>query len=272
MRVELAINPFDADVRDMVAVAQAAEAMGVSAVWVADHFSGAVVNRRWSRDPFVVLGAIAARTTSVHLGVLVANMMNRHVAHLASSLNTLQSVAPDRVRCGIGSGAAPNSQFAVEQDMVGTQLGDLASRRTGLVDTIEALRVIWSGGRNHPAAGVAPTGFRDLEGVVDGAACPPMIIGASTWGTVELAAQLADGVFVRDVEGSIDFLRRLAERRPDHFDVSVLTWLPDEIGHSEVARWAELGVEALVFGMSPPHDPSRLGARADLLEPGDPRH
>ena len=166
MRVELAINPFDADVRDMVAVAQAAEAMGVSAVWVADHFSGAVVNRRWSRDPFVVLGAIAARTTSVHLGVLVANMMNRHVAHLASSLNTLQSVAPDRVRCGIGSGAAPNSQFAVEQDMVGTQLGDLASRRTGLVDTIEALRVIWSGGRNHPAAGVAPTGFRDLEGVV----------------------------------------------------------------------------------------------------------
>ena len=64
--------------------------------------------------------------------LLVANITNRHPAQLASGINSIQSLAPGRVRFGVGSGAAPGSRFAVEHDMIGKQLGDLDGRRSHL--------------------------------------------------------------------------------------------------------------------------------------------
>ena len=89
--VDLAIYSFDAHVPDMVDVACAAEDLGYSAVWVTDHFSGTVVGAGHTRDPFVSLGAIAASTHDIDLGLLVANVVNRHPAQLASAVNSLQS-------------------------------------------------------------------------------------------------------------------------------------------------------------------------------------
>ena len=195
MLIDLAVNPFEANVVDMVAMAVAAEQAGYSAVWVADHFSGAVVDRRWSRDPFVCLGAMAASTTSIDVGILVANMRNRHPAQLASAVNSLQSLAPGRVRLGIGSGAVPDSRFAVEHDAIGTDLGIVTDRRTALGDSIRALRAIWAGDRHFDTS--PHVGFAGLDGVVDGARCPPIVVGASAWPTIELALDEADGVNVR---------------------------------------------------------------------------
>ena len=244
----------------MVRLARSAESRGFGAVWVADHFSGSVVGRSWSRDPFVSLGAIAAVTERINIGVLVANVMNRHPAQLAGSINSLQSLAPERVRLGVGSGAAPGSPFAAEHDAIGTHLLDNAGRRQRLIDSIGALHAIWNGDDAYAAAAVcAEVGFSGLVGVVDGARRPPIIVGASTWPTTEIALRFADGVNLRATAGLPALLERIGRERPDGFEVSVLDWL-DESADDRIAleRYRDAGVDRLILGMSPPHEPSRL--------------
>ena len=89
MLTDLVLSPFGADPVAMVAAAAAADRGGFAGVHTDDHFSGLVAGKAWSRDPFVVLGAIAAATDRLRVGVLVANMVNRHPAQLASAVNTL---------------------------------------------------------------------------------------------------------------------------------------------------------------------------------------
>lgn len=260
MLIDLAINPFDASVPDMVALARAAESGGVGCVWVADHFSGAVVGRSWSRDPFVCLGSIAASTERIEIGVLVANLVNRHPAQLASAVNSLQSIAPDRVRLGVGSGAAPGSRFAVEHDAIGTVLSDVDVRRRRLATSIQALRAIWSGDADFGAeADVAEIGYSGLTSVVDASPFPPLIVGASSWPTVEVALRHADGVNLRRTDRLAELLDRIGRERPDGFDVSVLDGF-DEVADEpdRIEAYAAAGVNRLVLGISVPHRPERL--------------
>lgn len=259
MLVDLAINPFDAVVADMVSLACAAEEAGAECVWVADHFSGAVVGRSWSRDPFVCLGAIGAVTERIDVGVLVANVVNRHPAQLASAVDSLASLAPGRVRLGLGSGAAPGSQFAREQDAIGVRLDAAAVRRQRLVDSIGALRAIWAGDHTYRAADVvAEVGFSGLTSVVVSSP-PPMIVGASAWPTVEAALRVADGVNLRRTPALGDVLRRLGAERPAGFEVSVFDGFDDVVDEpTRIDEYTRAGVDRLILEISPPHDATRL--------------
>ena len=67
MRHDLVLSSFGASVPELVEAAVVGEASGFDGVWAFDHFSGAMLGRPWSRDPFVVLGAIAARTERITL-------------------------------------------------------------------------------------------------------------------------------------------------------------------------------------------------------------
>lgn len=263
--IDVAINPFDASVPDMVEFARAAELRGAGSVWVADHFSGAVVGRSWSRDPFVCLGAIAAATERIDVGVLVANVVNRHPVQLASAVNSLQSIAPARVRLGVGSGAAPGSRFAVEHEAIGTSLSAVDVRRRRLVATIGALRAIWSGAEDFiDEAGIGEIGFSGLSSVVDPSPCPPLIVGASSWPTVAVALELADGVNLRRSSRVFELLDRIEQQCSERFEVSVLDALDDVADHPErIDEYAGAGVDRLVLGVSPPHHPDRLD-RLDL--------
>ena len=245
MLTDLVINPFGAHLADMLAVARAADAADIGAVWVTDHFSGNVVDAPWSRDPFVCLGAIAAVTEHVDLGLLVANVTNRHAVQLASGVNSLQSLAPGRVRLGVGSGAAPDSRFSLEHDMVGKTLGDPATRLAMLNDTIGQLRRIWRA-----------DGY---SAVTDGAPMPSVIVGASSWATIEVTIELADGVNIRRTARLPDQLERLAVADlPDGFEVSVLDFFApgDDLGVSP-SDLVEAGVDRHIVTMWPGRD---LGA------------
>lgn|GEM_PF-604415 len=220
MLIDLVLNPFGADLAELVEMAKAADEADVGAIWVTDHFSGKIVGAPWSRDPFVCLGAMAAVTTHVDLGLLVANLTNRHTVQLASAINSVQSLAPGRVRLGVGSGAVPGSRFAFEHEMIGKELAGADERRMLLSDSIRSLRDIWAGVAANTAPGV---GFNDLAGIVDGAAMPQLIVGASAWSTIERAIALADGVNIRRTASLAEHLERLADADlPDGFEVSVL--------------------------------------------------
>lgn len=244
MIVDFVLNPFGAEMADLVEMAKAADDADVGAVWVSDHFSGHVVGAPWSRDPLVCLGAMAAVTAEVDVGLLVANAYNRHPVQLASAINSLQSLAPGRVRLGIGSGAAPGSRFASEHDMIGRRLEDLPTRRQHLADSIEALCALWTGATDFASSTV---GFSDLSGVVDAASRPQIIVGASAWPTIAVAVEHADGVNIRRTNQLTAHLDRLEQMDlPADFEVSVLDNyevgrpledLPGDLDRSRVDRY-----------------------------------
>ena len=253
MDTDLVLNPFGAEMSDIVAIAQAADVADVGAVWITDHFSGEMVGAPWSRDPFVCMSAIGAVTDRIDIGVLVANITNRHPVQLASAINSIQSLAPGRVRLGVGSGASPGSRFASEHEMLGKQLGDVSQRVRLLTESIQALNDIWAQVPVNPADEM---GFSGLSAVVDGAVMPRLIVGASAWSTIEVAIQLADGVNIRRTSRLHEQLERLqAAELPAGFEVSVLDMRePGAALGSIPGDLLDAGVDRYIVTVSPAAD------------------
>lgn len=189
---DVVLSPFGGDSGAILRAAIAAEAGGADGVWIFDHISSlaspSAAGQGASRDPFVLLGAIAARTEHVRLGVLVANIHNRHPVQLALAVDTLSGLAPGRVVCGVGAGAGPGSPFAREDHALGRTPRPAAERRERLREYLMSLHAIWEGG---DAVGHYAT--HGMRGVVSGPR-PPIIVGGGATATLTLAADLADGV------------------------------------------------------------------------------
>jgi alkanesulfonate monooxygenase SsuD/methylene tetrahydromethanopterin reductase-like flavin-dependent oxidoreductase (luciferase family) len=198
MKTDLVLDAFGAHLPEMLEAAQVAEESGFDGVWVFDHFSAAVSEKPWAQDPFVALGAIAAQTSRITLGPLVANMMNRHPVQLALAIASLGSIAPRRVMCAIGSGADPMSRFAIEHHAIGTQILPARERRQRLLETYEAVRLVLGATPDEP---VHYRGehyqITGLTAVTTPGPMPSIIFGASGAATIELAARHADGVNIR---------------------------------------------------------------------------
>jgi alkanesulfonate monooxygenase SsuD/methylene tetrahydromethanopterin reductase-like flavin-dependent oxidoreductase (luciferase family) len=262
MLTDLVIDPFGAHLGDVVELAGVAEDAGFDGVWTFDHVSGSVAGQPWSRDPFVTLGAIAARTRRVRLGVLVANVVNRHPAQLASAVSSLQSLAPGRVMCGVGSGASPSSVFASEQLALGRAIDPAEARCDRLVEHVTALRAIWAGAVDDTpvhAEGEHVT-MRGLTGVVAPAPPPPIVIGSSGERTVRAAARIADGVNIRRTPRLAELVAMVHEVRasldgvPAPFEISVFDRLdPSHPLGGEVDQLRELGVGARTLFVSAPY-------------------
>jgi F420-dependent oxidoreductase-like protein len=89
------------------AVVQACEASGFDSVWVADHFmfpdKNALDREVPVFDCMVMLGAIAAATTTIKLGQLVVGVPYRNPALLAKMCTTLDIVSHGRSIVGLGA-------------------------------------------------------------------------------------------------------------------------------------------------------------------------
>lgn len=97
-------NPFDTT----LAVARAGEQAGLDSIWMADHFMFPDEENPDREVPvleaFVTLGAIAASTTRVKLGALVAAVPYRNPALLAKMCSTLDVISHGRSIVGVGAG------------------------------------------------------------------------------------------------------------------------------------------------------------------------
>ncbi len=276
MKTDLVLDAFGAHVPEMVQAARVAEDSGFDGVWVFDHFSAAVSDKPWSQDPFVALGAIAAQTSRITLGPLVANMMNRHPVQLALAVASLGSLAPGRVLCAIGSGADPISRFAIEHHAIGTQILPVRERRQRLLETFEAVRLVL---QTDPGQPVHYEGqyfqISGLTAVASPGPVPPIIFGASGAATIELAARHADGVNIRRSAqlgeqiaaiGSIITARR-AEGQ--NFEISVFESM--DMTHRLGGLFEEtqdLGVDRRTMMVFPPFQLDRIreiGAELALL-------
>ncbi len=166
------LNRFDARSVDAFAAdVRRAETLGWDAAWQPD-------SQLRRRDTYVLLAAAARATERITLGTLLANPMNRHPSVTASSIATIDELAPGRTVLGWG-------------------VGDTAVRLAGLRPARVA--ELESSTRMMRA-------LLDGEGVEVGAAQParlphhrpvPIWIAAGGPRTLRMAGGVADGVFIR---------------------------------------------------------------------------
>ena len=150
VRVGLTLPSFVEDPEIPIAVARAAEAAGLDAVFVFDHlWRGDAPNRRPALECFALLGAVAAETTT-HRASARSSRARRcgPPATLANCFATAQRVSGGRLIAGIGAG---DSQSRAENEAFGLDVRHDGRPRAALHDAVRAARggdyPVWVGGR-----------------------------------------------------------------------------------------------------------------------------
>lgn len=158
VRVGLTLPSFVEDPEIPIAVARAAEAAELDAVFVFDHlWRGDPPNRRPALECFALLGAIAAETTTIQVGTLVARATLRPAATLANCFLTAQRVSNGRLIAGIGAG---DSQSRRENEAFGLEFGTMVDRVGALHDAVRAAEdgdyPVWVGGHAAQVREIVP--------------------------------------------------------------------------------------------------------------------
>ncbi len=83
----------------LVELAQIAEKLGYSRVWVPDEGLA-------SRDVFVTMAAMAQATTTIKIGTGIVNPYSRHPALIASAISTIDELSGGRAFLGYGAGGS----------------------------------------------------------------------------------------------------------------------------------------------------------------------
>jgi alkanesulfonate monooxygenase SsuD/methylene tetrahydromethanopterin reductase-like flavin-dependent oxidoreductase (luciferase family) len=199
-----------------------AEADGYDTTWVFDHFDGAMVQGdRPMLECFTLLGALAAATSTIGLGTLVANVANRHPAVLAAAASTVQRISGGRFTLGLGAGTSPDSKWSNEHAIRGIALQhDITDRHDAVVEQIRAIRDL-------------PESMK-------------VIVGVNSVRLATEAGRVADGINVRmSNDRAGDFIkagREAAANRP--FEISGWSFGPVERAR---ARADELELDRLVI-------------------------
>src|SRR6516162_7379102 len=197
MRFGLQVPNFADDVKPgalfggVVEMATAAEESGFDSVWVMDHFfqlppmGGPAAPML---DSYTLLGALAARTSTVRLGAMVTGVTYRNPAHLAKIVTTLDVISAGRAILGIGA-----AWYDAEHEGLGFDFPPAGERLDRLEEALQVCRAMFredapsfdgSYYRIHEARNIPPT-------VQPGG--PTILVGGGgEKRTLRLVAQYAD--------------------------------------------------------------------------------
>jgi alkanesulfonate monooxygenase SsuD/methylene tetrahydromethanopterin reductase-like flavin-dependent oxidoreductase (luciferase family) len=163
-----------------------AEEAGFDAVWVFDHLAGVSLDGHTNLECFTWLGALAEATSSVELGVLVANSFNRQLGTLAVAAASVSEISGRRFLFGIGAGTSPRSAWAAEQHATRAELSDhITDRHARVEQLLDLTDEMW-----HPERGDAFSTF-PLPSTT-----PPRIVGVNSVALSVLAGRRAEGINV----------------------------------------------------------------------------
>jgi 5,10-methylenetetrahydromethanopterin reductase len=170
VRVHLRV-PGTAPMSELMTLIESIEAAGFDGVGILD-------SQMLCRDTFVILGQAATRTSRLTLFPAVTNPITRHPSVLAGAIQTVEELAPGRVKFVIGTGYTSAST-------IGRKPATLAEMRS-CITTVKSLlagkTVDWNGtpGRLAYASGRAI----------------PVLMAASGPKAIEVAGEIADGVLL----------------------------------------------------------------------------
>jgi alkanesulfonate monooxygenase SsuD/methylene tetrahydromethanopterin reductase-like flavin-dependent oxidoreductase (luciferase family) len=243
VKVGITLPSFRDDPEIPIAVAVAAEAAGVDGVFAYDHLFRVAADGRMrpALECTTLLGAVAAETSRVALGTLVARATLRPPATLAVALDTIQRVSGGRLVAAIGAG---DSESRVENESYGLGFGGQAERVAALDATVTTL-----GGRGYPVwVGGSAAHIGEVAAHTD---------GWNRWG--------ADPTRFASEAERVRSLAAAAGRDPDALTLSwgglVVLDTTDERADEKASR---LGAGASVLVGGPQRVADRLRAYADL--------
>ena len=233
----------------------AAEAAGYGIAWTLDHIAGQMMGGNSMLECCTLTGALAALTTTIGVGTLVANVWNRPCGVLAAAAATMQNISGGRFWLGIGAGASPASAFAAEHAALGIEISpDLAVRHGRVTEFLALARTMWSTGT---VGGVV--GFPQPIAPI------PLMFGVNSVSLARMAAVEADAINVRSsharMEEIIDAARdaRPAGAPP----LIVTTWVRTSAElrdpASEASQYYEkIGIDRLILVQLDQADISQL--------------
>jgi 5,10-methylenetetrahydromethanopterin reductase len=166
------LNRFDS--RSIAALAtdvRRAETLGWDAAWIPD-------SQLRRRDTYVMLAAAAQVTERITLGPLLANPMNRHPTVTASSIATIDELAPGRTALGWGVGDTA------------VRLAGLRPARIAELESSTRLMRALLDGLEVDVGAARPARLPHHRPV-------PIWIAAGGPKTLRMAGGVADGVFIR---------------------------------------------------------------------------
>jgi F420-dependent oxidoreductase-like protein len=161
------------------------ERLGYDAVWLDDHlmYGDASILECWT-----TLTALAASTSTIHLGTMVACTAHRNPALLAKAAATLDVISGGRLELGLGSGVQKE-----EHSAYGFGFGKPKVRAEQLAESLEVILRLWTEQK---------ASFQGRHFSLDGAVCepkpqqkphPPLIVGGSgEKHTLPVTAKYAD--------------------------------------------------------------------------------
>jgi 5,10-methylenetetrahydromethanopterin reductase len=170
VRVHLRV-PGTAPMPDLVRFIQSIEAAGFDGAGILD-------SQLLSRDTFVVLGQAAAHTSRMALFPAVTNPFTRHASVLASAIQTVEELAPGRVKFVIGTGYTSAST-------IGRAPGTLAEMRA----CIQSVRELLAGKSVDFGGTPGRLGYASGRRI-------PVLMAASGPKAIEVAGEVADGVLL----------------------------------------------------------------------------
>lgn len=211
------VMPLDAhgnsavpDLKRHIERAQMADELGFSALWLRDvpfnvpsfGDAGQVF------DPFVYLGALAASTRDIALGVASVVLPLRHPANVAKAAASADVLSGGRLLLGVASGDRPE-----EYPALGMSFEDRGARFRDSVDYIRAMGEAYP--RLDTAQGTLSGGIDMLPKPVSGRL--PLLITGGSQQSPDWVAQNGDGwmTYPRDAisQGRVvaDYRRRIAD-------------------------------------------------------------
>ena len=204
VRVHLRV-PGTAPMPELMTLIQSIEAAGFDGAGILD-------SQMLSRDAFLILGQAATHTSRLALFPAVTNPFTRHASVLAGAIQTVEELAPGRVKCVIGTGYTSAST-------IGRKPATLAEMRA-CITTVKALLA---------GETVDFSGTRGRLGYALGRRIP-VLMAASGPKAIEVAGEIADGAlllvgFNRGiVETALAHLERGARRAGRRLEDLEIIW------------------------------------------------
>ena len=258
-------------------IARDADQVGLSSLWVMDHFFQIGVNgppEHEMLEGYAALAFAAGVTERITLGTLVTGVTYRHPGILVKTVTTLDVLSGGRAWLGIG--AAWNEW---EHRGLGVPFPSTRERFERLEETLQIAQQMWAGDEspfearhyhlerplNSPAALSTPH--------------PRILVGGiGEKKTLRLVAQYADACNVFDmgpdkVQAKYDVIRRHCEavgRDYDDIEKTVLSRVDfgvesDESIVDRVGRLRDIGTEHVIFGVARVWEPDSLDRFAALV-------
>ncbi|MGC4835646.1 TIGR03557 family F420-dependent LLM class oxidoreductase [Micromonospora vinacea] len=207
--------------QEIIRQAVLAERAGFDFVEMSDHYHPWLDAQGHSSFTWSVLGAIAAKTSTLRLATgVTCPTVRYHPAIIAQAAATMALISDGRFTLGVGAGERLN------EHVVGQGFPSVRGRHERLREALEIIRLLWQGGyQSYEGRHLQLEDARvfDLPDTL-----PVIAVAASGEASARLAAELGDGLFATEPDASIAEHYRHAQGSGPRYAEVPLAWATDE--------------------------------------------